>query len=213
MVRPIWAFSIFFSGTQSPDGKTTTCTGYPASRPRPHAGAVLEHTTGLVDTHTNLARLKQQSENIPSMHGCGAWDCSCQGFSDLFRAKGSVGNFGRARELAEARQWWLDRGCTTDPTDLNDPGKDSYTPLSPPPGPQAGMGTWIELERVEAWEAAVRSELFIVEDINCKDPFFRWAQGMRRAATQIPAADIELGERPGVGVWNPATWGAATSTS
>ena len=76
-----------------------------------------------------------------STEPCGAWNCSCQAFSDLFGTKGGVGNFGRAREMAGPRQWWLDRGCTTDPADLSDPGKDSYQlpyhPLSPPPDPQA----------------------------------------------------------------------------
>ena len=48
---------------------------------------------------------------------CAAWNCSRQAFSDLFGTKGSIGNFGRARELPEARQWWMDRGCTTDPAD------------------------------------------------------------------------------------------------
>ena len=41
----------------------------------------------------------------------------------------------------------------------------------------------------------------------CTGPFFRWASEMRRNATAIPAADVRLGDRPGVGVSNPATWG------
>ena len=47
---------------------------------------------------------------------CAAWECACQGMSDLFGTAHSKSDFAAAAKRPAMREWWVANGCNTDPT-------------------------------------------------------------------------------------------------